>query len=217
MSCCPRPFFSGFEGKIVASKESKIFHITINDWVFYDPKFKKNYSGYFPISRSFYSSKIAEKLTNAQFTYLIALIDLAHTYRSPFFDLPETLLRANGQLVESLLSRLQQNQILSFSTNKEIKELINKDNQGLEGVEILEENFSEYFQKFVTQKMGSMDLGFVQNYHQKAKKAFVTIAGFDEFASQVMGSKTFGEIELNGQMSYFKKSLKDELRDRGCL
>lgn len=199
------------------SKESKTFHIKINDWVFYDPKFKKNYNGYFPLSRSFLASKSVQKLSGSQFTYLIALIDLAHTYRSPMFDLPSTLIRANGVLCDTLLSKLQQNQILNFSTNKEIKELIKEEETLLENLKIPQENFSKYFQDFVMNQMGSSDLGFIKNYHLRAKSAFVTISAFEEFCNQVMGNKTFNGIDADNQIAYFKKAFTDELQKRKCL
>jgi len=65
--------------------------------------------------------------------------------------------------------------------------------------------------------MGKGDTGFVKNYYAKAHKAFGGIAGFNEFADQVMRTKKFKSGTAEDQESYFIVALKSELKDRGCL
>lgn len=73
-----------------------------------------------------------------------------------------------------------------------------------------------FFQTFVIDVMKTMDTGLIL-LAPKVEKAFVNEAGFNAWVDQVTGSKAFDVADANGQLRYFTKALKDELKLRGVI
>lgn len=211
----------------MSKKQSKKFYIQLNEKIFFDPNFSKDYQQFIPLKVSFFQSKEFERCSAAASKLLILYINTAHTLRSLYIDTDSTLYKLWGKSTESLLNELQENQLLTYSLNKEIKKEMNKINSEKDEVDFFKESivqknskeylekFAKHFQEFILNKMGSSDLGLVINLWKKAHQAFLTIEAFDEFCNQVTNSETFKKIEYGQQMAYFKKALKDEIESRG--
>jgi hypothetical protein len=113
----------------MSKKSYKIFNIKLEDWIFVDPTFQKKTHQYTPISTALTGSKQFNNLSYLEKGLLIGLIEHSHRLMKANIKVDERLWKANGKDLERLLEKLQENQILNILINKEINEVIKKDQQ----------------------------------------------------------------------------------------
>lgn len=209
-------------GVVMASRT--VYDIKITNWEKHNTHAKKTHKKIM-ISTSFLmDSKVRQLTPTGKLLFLTLLLIAGESASSQIEVSNDSLCFQSGVRPGSLQSQLTQLESLQLVTyrkkgSNELKEteLIVTEASPFPIIENPKENFPKYFESFVIQKMQSSDHGLIRGYYAKAQKAFVTIAGFDEFANQVMSTKKFNELDLDGQRSYFKKAFIEELGRRGCL
>lgn len=190
----------------------KFYKITVFNWIKNNPKYKDFYKKT-PIANNFCTDSTLQELPiSARWMYLGLILLCGSSNKQTIIVGVTTLkqLSSKGVAYLDLVRLLEQFQLLSYASFTSLNEL--------KEVKVEEEEkekpLTNWFQKFVTEELNSLDTGLFM-IAPKIEKCFGGEPGFREWLKGVTSTKKFLEINGDEQLRYFKKSLNDELKNRG--
>lgn len=127
----------------------------------------------------------------------------------------ESLQLVTIEKIEIPKNRIEKNRIEKSINNINILKLKEAEEKSTENnAQDINYFNGHYFADFVSKTMLSLDTGLIL-LAPKVDLAFGGEGGFNEWFTSVSNSKNWESMDRNGQISYFKKALKDELKFRG--